>query len=146
MRHETLSADPDLEQAIDDLLTVAAELRSQSARFAGEVNDVYRRALQSNIRDLYARIDLRAGRIGTTGAALVEVLNAALDAKARRGRPAPVGDTSRTLMTRLADAVAREEQAHLSLTAAQREVADALKHRLAVTEACKAFGIERLAR
>jgi hypothetical protein len=147
LRHEVLSEDPDLIQAIADLTPIAHKLRLESARLLNTPEDgPQRRMVQENVRDLYHRIALRASRIGTTGEALVEILNATLDSKARRGRVAPAGDTSRNLLTSFANAVSREEAAHTAVTAAQEEVRAATKHRKAVLEACRAFGIQRIAR
>lgn len=144
MRHEIPSRDPDLEQAIDDLLPVARVLRSKSARLIGEQNEIHRRAITADARDLYARIALRAERIGTTGPALVELLNILIDSQARRGKPAPAGDTSRTLLTRTTEAFAREEAAHAALTDAQAELKAATQHRLTMEHACEAFGVKRI--
>ena len=147
MRHEVLSEDPDLVQALSDLAPIAHQLRVESARFLGITQEgAQRRLVQDNVRDLYNRIALRASRIGISGDALVEILNAKLDGKARRGRTAPAGDTSRNLLTSFANASSREEAAQIALTAEQNEMRAATKHRTAVSEACRAFGIQRIAR
>jgi len=147
LRHEVLSEDPDLVQALADLVPTAHKLRVESARLLGITQEgAQRRMVQENVRELYNRIALRAQRIGTTGEALVEILNATLDSKARRGRAAPLGDTSRNLLTGFANALSREEAAQIALTAAQNEMRAATKHRTAVSEACRAFGIQRIAR
>jgi 2-methylaconitate cis-trans-isomerase PrpF len=137
--------DPDLQQAIADLLPMADKLRREGARLLNEQNDGYRRAITVNIRDLTSMIALRAERIGTTGPALTEILNAVLDTRARRGRKAPAGDTRRTLMTRYAEAMAQEETAKAAALAAAEAAQAAADHRAAVEAACHQFGVGRLA-
>jgi len=145
MRHETLSGDPDLEQAIEDLLPVAQDLRVSSSRLIG-LEERHRLPVQREVTELYGRIALRAERIGTTAAALVQILNAVLDVKARRGRAVPVGDTSRSLLNAATEAYAREGDAHRAVSAAQAELKAATDHRIAVEQACEAFGLERIQR
>ncbi len=145
MRHETLSGDPDIEQAITDLLPVAQDLRVSSSRLIG-LDERHREPAQREVAELYGRIALRAARIGTTPAALVEILNAVLDVKARRGRTAPVGETSRTLLNAVTVAIAQEEDAHRTLSAAQTALKQATEHRVAVEQACEAFGLSRIQR
>lgn len=146
MRHETLSEDPDLEQAISDLLPIAQSMRVKSSRLLSITVDRHRISAQSEISEMYSRIAVRAERIGITGAALVEILNAVLDARARSGRAAPTGDTSRTLLNALTLAQAREADAHRMLSAAQIEVRAATEQRVSAEQACEAFGIARIAR
>lgn len=145
--HNIPSDDPDLAQAIEDLAPRAQYLREQSARLLElPQGSPHRRAVQSNIRDTMAAIDLRAQRIGTTGAALVEILNVFIDARARRGRAVPQVDTSRTLLTRLTDAIAQEDAAAQALRQAQTNHEIAIAQRRAVEQACEAFGIPRIVR
>lgn len=146
MRHETLSEDPDLEQAIADLLPVAQELRVKSSRLLSIKVDRHRDAANSEIAEIYSRIEVRAERIGMNGAALVLILNGVLDARARRGRTAPTGETSRTLLNALTLAQAREADAHRMLSAAQIELRSATEQRVAAQQACEVFGIERVTR
>lgn len=145
MRHETLSGDPDIEQAITDLLSVAQDMRVRSSRLIN-LEERHREAAQREVTELYERIALRAARIGTTPAALVEILNAVLDVQARRGRSAPVGETSRTLLNAVTVAIAQEEDAHRALNAAQAAHMQATAHRVAVEQACEAFGLSRIQR
>lgn len=146
MRHETLSEDPDLEQAITDLLPVAQALRVKSSRLLSITVDRHREAASNEIAEIYSRIEVRAERIGMNGAALVLVLNGVLDSRARRGRDAPTGETSRSLLNALTQAQAREADAHRMLSAAQIEVRSATEQRVAAQQACEAFGIARVTR
>jgi hypothetical protein len=102
---ETMTADPDIEQAISDFLPFAAEIRDRSARVQKlKPGSDARRAEAGQIRHLMNDIETRAMRIGITGEALMVLLNDALDARARRGRGAPARPTSRSLLTNLLNA------------------------------------------
>lgn len=136
--------DPDLRQAIDDLTPVAEEMRRDSALLLREANSVHRASRAGFIRDLYARIALRAERIGMQPGALVEILNAVIDTRARRGRNPPLKDTRRSLLTAATLADARIAAATEGLTAAQTEMEAATKHRAAVEQACRVFGTGRI--
>lgn len=146
MKHETFSDDPDLVQAIEDLLPIAADLRVQSSRLLAMPEDHHKRAAKGRVRDLYETIALRAVRIGTRPDALLQILQAILDTKARRGRPVPAGDTSRTLLNKLTEAIAREEAARDALIAAEKEATSAINARISIELACDTFGVRRIAR
>jgi hypothetical protein len=146
VRHDRLSEDPDLAQAIEDLLPIAHEMRVATSRLLAEPNAAYRRRGKDQIRELNNRIVCRALRVPIDAPALLTILNAILDTKARRGRPAPAGETSRTLLNAATEAVARVETAERAVKVAEAELAAARAHRVTVEEACEAFGIRRIVR
>jgi hypothetical protein len=120
---ETMTADPDIEQAISDFLPFAAEIRDRSARVQKlKPGSDARRAEAGQIRHLMNDIETRAMRIGITGEALMVLLNDALDARARRGRGAPARPTSRSLLTNLLNAEAALAAAQAAEKAAEAEV------------------------
>lgn len=146
LRHETFSEDPDLAQAIEDLLPIAHEMRVATSRLLAEPNAAYRRRGKDQIRELNNRIACRAQRVPIAAPALLTILNAILDTKARRGRPTPARDTSRTLLNTATEAAARVEAAEQAVKAAEDELAAARAHRVTVEEACEGFGIRRIVR
>ena len=144
MRFEPISQDPDLAQAIDDFAPRALAVRELSARALKEaLGSPYRLQDEATIREHMSVIELRARRMGLTGAALFEVINAAIDAKARRGRPVPARDTSRTLITNVSNAHARLETAREARRVAEVEVNAAEQHLAACEEAAVAWGAKR---
>ena len=101
MHHQTIEADrdPDLDQAREDMLPRAARIRELSKRMLEQPEGSRARAgLQGDIQNQMSFIVTRASRLVMSPDALMAILNAELDGKARRGRPAPEHDTSRTLL------------------------------------------------
>lgn len=140
MQHDIITADPDIAQAIVDLREVGDELRRRSAtllRLPEQSGDA--RLERSAVIDLQSRIDLRAERLGISGAALTALINDDLNDRARRGRGAPSRPTSRTLMDEVTNAQAREADAHRALSAAQIEVKASTAARLAAEEAYRVY-------
>ncbi len=143
-RFEPISEDPDLVQAIEDFAPAAMRARDLVARaIALPRGTQAREQLERDIRGELNGLDLRARRIGLTGAALFEVINAAVDMKARRGRPVPARDTSRTLLTNITNAHARVETAREGVKHAAAELAEAEAHLAACEGAAVAWGARR---
>lgn len=108
--------DPDLAQAIEHLLPVAAEIRRLTKRLAGLKEGTRDRgAVEQSIRNQMEFIIVRADRLQMSPDALLVRLTAELDTKARRGRPAPVRETSRSLR-------AAHEKALIELQSATAQV------------------------
>ncbi|MCH4893978.1 hypothetical protein GO308_12720 [Sphingomonas sp. SFZ2018-12] len=146
MQHDIITADPDIAQAIEDLRAVGAALRRNSALLLTlPEGSVEHRAERALVLELQSRIDLRAGRLGISGAALTELINDDLNDRARRGRGKPSRPTSRTLMDAVMNAQAREADAHRALSAAQIEVKAATEARRAAEEAYRVYAQGRQA-
>lgn len=123
MLHDTLTPDPDVEQAIQDFLPVAAEIRERSGRLLKLAPDSDQRRAESQfIRQQMNDIGTRASRLGLVTDALMVLLNDALDAKARRGRGAPARPSSRSLLSNLLNAEAALQGAMLEEQAAKAKV------------------------
>jgi hypothetical protein len=123
MLHDQVSPDPDVEQAINDFLPTAAEIRDRSARLLKLAPGSDQRRSESQfIRQQMNDIGTRAARLGLSADALMVLLNDALDAKARRGRAAPVRPSPRSLMSNLLNAEAALQAAQLERQAAEAKV------------------------
>ncbi|MGN6121689.1 MAG: hypothetical protein ACTHOJ_01905 [Sphingomonas oligoaromativorans] len=137
--------DPDIEQAIDDLWEVAGSIREWTASLVRHRDGSWeRKRIEQRIRDYYSRIELRAERIATISApALLELINARITAKSRRGRGEPARVTSRVLRDRLIEKIAEETSARRMLAEAQERFTSATAARVAAEEACAAAGLTR---
>lgn len=134
--------DPDLDQAIEDLRPVAAELREakRALRTMAEAAPMNSRfAAQQRVSELRMRIVARAARIGIAVDALHIILNEEAQLRARqRRRPA------RKFMVKALDATAADAARHLGqlrsdLERLQRELASAERYHAAADGARRAY-------
>ncbi len=133
--------DPDVEQALVDLLELAQEIRQRSAALAKlDRFSPNHRHETAHVAELVSRIEVRADRLGMSCDALLVLLNDRLNAKARRGQGAPARPTIRTLMDTLAVAVAAEHDAQRALTQAKQALWAAQRDRAAAEEALRVYG------
>ena len=147
MQHQTIEADrdPDLDQAREDMAPRASRIRELSLQMLSrDVGSRIRAAAESEIQNQMSFILVRADRIGIAPDALMAVLNADLDAKARRGRPAPTRDTSRTLLAEHEQAQARLRESREQEKAWGSRVEQDLAALAATEEAIKALGARGL--
>lgn len=143
MMHQLVHEDPDVTQAVQDLLGEGERLRQLSlSRSKLRDGSAQQRATDDMIRDTASRFSLRAERIGggMTGAALQNLVEDALNLKARGGRPAPSRETARTVADRVAAAEARVFEAHRAVTKAQAELRAARDDLEAARIAAAAYG------
>lgn len=132
--------DPDLEQAKEDLLPHAAEIRRLSTQLAQEDEGSRRRAmLRGDIERHLEPISLRARRLAMSPDTLMMVLNAELDAKSRRGRPAPTRATIRTAQNQHEQALIRLQEAREQAQAWSKKVNEELTAVAAAEEAVRIF-------
>lgn len=129
--------DPDLKQSIVDLRDTVLELRRRSHAHAqlGPDDHASRCAAASMISELTSRVALRADRLGMTADALMVIINADINRRARGGRGEPTRSTIRTVMDQVVKARTREVVAHTELTAAQIEMRAATAARVAAEQA-----------
>ena len=134
--------DPDLKQAIVDLRDTVLELRRRSHAHARLDPDEHaiRRAAGSMIAELTGLVALRADRLGMTADALMVIINADINRRARGGRGEPTRSTIRTVMDQVVKARTREVVAHTELTAAQVELRAATAARIAAEQAYARYG------
>lgn len=135
------TVDPDIAQAIDDFRGHGEALRVIALRRARAPDpDPRQRHDDAEVARMMADIRLRADRLAIEPEALLLLINDDLDRRARRGRPAPRGETSRTLTTAVSAAETRANEARRALEAAQREADAAERSLVAARQACRAFG------
>lgn len=97
-RHDTLPGDdPDLAQAMIDLRDTVLELRRRSHAHAqlGPDEHASRRAAASMIAELTSLVALRADRLGMTADALMVIINADINRRARGGSVTAASGSSR---------------------------------------------------
>ena len=139
--HSPVIEDPDVRQAVEDFRDTIAQVRALSAEAIQlRADSPTRRSIQNDVQRLMGDVGLRASRLHLSTDALVALINDDLDSRARRGRPAPVRVTTRTLMRDLNDAQAREETARLQLSAANIEMKAATDARVAAEQRLNAYG------
>jgi hypothetical protein len=140
--HETISADPDVEQAVEDLRPIVERMRGHSAAAMRlPANSTAQAAEQREVNHLFEFIQVRADRIGNiTADGLLQLINVDIDSRSRRGRAAPAQPTKRTLMTAVSDAVGEEAVAKRNLTAAQVAYDAAQRKRRGAEDAYRAYG------
>lgn len=141
--HDPLPGDdPDLAQAMVDLRDTVLELRRRSHAHTqlGPDEHASRRAAESMIAELTSLVALRADRLGMTADALMVIINADINRRARGGRGEPTRSTIRTVMDQVVKARTREVVAHTELTAAQVELRAATKARVAAEQAYARYG------
>lgn len=147
MQHQTIEADrdPDLDQAREDMLPRAQRIRDLTKRLLEHPEGSRARAsYQADIQDQMGFILARAERLAMSADALMIILNAELDGKARRGRPTPTRDTSRTLLAQHEQAQAQLKEAREQEKAWGSRVEQALAALSATEEAIKALGARGL--
>ncbi len=147
MQHQTIEADRDLdlEQALEDMLPRARRVRDLTIRMLEhDEGSRARTSLQGDIQEQMSFVLLRAERLNMAGDAFMLLLNAELDAKARRGRPAPTRDTSRTLLAQHEQAQARLKEARDQEKAWAERVEEELAAISATEKAIAALGARGL--
>lgn len=134
---EPLDEDPDLAQAIVDLRDTVHNIRRRSHAYAqlGPDDHANRRAAASVIAELTSLVAVRADRLGMTVDALMVLINADINRRARGSRREPTRSTIRTVMDQVVRARTREVAAHAELSAAQIEMRAATAARIAADEA-----------
>lgn len=134
---DSLDEDPDLAQAIVDLRDTVDDIRRRSHAYAqlGPNEHAHRRAAGSVIAELTSLVAVRADRLGMTADALMVIINAHINRRARGGRGEPTRSTIRTVMDQVVKARTREIVAHTELTAAQIEMNAATAARVAAEQA-----------
>jgi hypothetical protein len=141
MPFEAIEADPDVEQAVVDFLSVGAEIRTRSAALLKLPEfGTNRLREERHVADLVSRIATRADRLNLSSDALLVLINDRLNEKVRRGRGAPARPTIRTLMDGLAVAIALQHDADRSVEAALRHLRETTAARRAAEEAYAAYG------
>lgn len=139
--------DPDIEQAKADLLHRAAHIRTLTQRMVGEpAGSRPRLSLEGDIRDQMSFIIARAERIAIAPGTLMMILNAELDAKARRGRAAPAGETIRTIRNLHEQAMISLQQAELDKREATARANTAIEQIAAAEDAIRFYEQKRIAR
>ena len=134
--------DPDLAQAIVDLLPMVAEIRRLTKRLVTLKDDARdRRGVERQIQHQMEFIILRAERLQMSPAALLVRLTAELDAKARRGRPAPMRETSRSLRAAHEKALIALQSATAQVKNWSAKVEEALAAVAATEEAMRTAGL-----
>lgn len=148
MLHEpiTADADPDLLQAVEDLLETGAELRQVNEYLKrcakGGRDYIALRHQQAQLTDIIA---LRAeGRLQMSAEALTICINDELNRRARRGRGQPSRPSARTLLDAVTAAQAKELDARRALKAASAEFTAARAARRAAEEAYQVYGTQGL--
>lgn len=82
MLHQSLTEDPDVQQAVEDFREDVLAIRDITRPLAGMAFDDPRRAtIGAQVQQHMDGIDLRAGRLGMSGLVLFELINMALDAE-----------------------------------------------------------------
>jgi hypothetical protein len=134
--------DPDLEQAVEDFLPVAAEIRRLTRwMLQQEPGSRERAGIENQIRDKMGLITARADRLRLSADALLLILNAKMDRRTRRGRGLPVRPTSLTLRSAHEAAMIRLQAAHDQVTHWTTQVETERKAVAAAEQALRAAGV-----
>lgn len=140
MRQDAISADPDIQQAVEFFVDIVGEIRARSAAKARLKPDSPQWVAEGKqIDSLNEQVSLREFRLGLSKGTLIALCTHIINVKARRGRGEPSRPTVRTLMDEVTFASSRESTALRELERAKAGAVEATRLRIAAEEAYSIF-------